>query len=110
MEGFFANGGKRCYIGRITAKDASKASLKLTAGVDNALTGEAIGEGAWGGQIAIKVGTGTFSTTDNPLFKLTVFYWKDALPDPLFDPDAQPTQKPQPTVREDFDNGQFRFS
>ena len=68
-EGFFANGGQRCYIARIVDQSAVSASGKLTAGTDDALTVTAAGEGAWGNSIEIEVGAGTFSG-----FKLTVTY------------------------------------
>lgn len=103
-EGFFANGGQRCYIGRVVANDAGKASLKLTAAGSDALTVESIGEGSWGNRVVIKVGTGTLSTAANPLFKLSVFYWKDPLPTTLFDPETDRKTKPQPAMIEVFDN------
>ncbi|MCX9010215.1 MAG: phage tail sheath family protein [Candidatus Methanoperedens sp.] len=104
VDGFFANGGQRCYIGRVVANDASKASLKLTAAGSDALTVEAIGEGSWGNRIVVKVGTGTLNTGANPLFKLSVFYWKDPLPTTLFDPETDKKTKPQPAMIEVFDN------
>ena len=62
VDGFFMNGGQRCFIGRVAANDAEKASLKLTSAGTNALTLDAIGEGEWGKRIVVKVGTGTDST------------------------------------------------
>lgn len=69
VEGFFANGGQRCYIGRVVDKDAVAATLKLTRGADNALTVTAAGEGAWGNSVQVKAGAGTMSG-----FKLVVRY------------------------------------
>jgi phage tail sheath protein FI len=103
-EGFFANGGQRCYIGRITASSAQKATLKLTKGGSSALTVEAVGEGSWGSRVAIKVKPGTQSTEKNPLFRLSVFYWKDKLPETMFDPEDDKASKPRPTIVEVFDN------
>ena len=68
-EGFFANGGQRCYVARIVDQAAVAASLKLTSGVDDALTITAVGEGEWGNTIEVKVETGTFGG-----FKLTATY------------------------------------
>ncbi|HEC97724.1 MAG TPA: phage tail sheath family protein [Nitrospirae bacterium] len=76
VEGFFANSGARCYVARVVAIDAGTASTKLTKDGSNCLTVKAVGEGSWGERIGIKVGEGTFSTTPDPLFKLTVYYWK----------------------------------
>lgn len=103
VEGFFSNGGKRCYIGRITPGDAGLASGNLQSGGSDALTVEALGEGPWGSNIALIVGPGTFSTTTTPLFKLRVFYWKNGLPTTLGDPDAD-SSIPTPTIRETFDD------
>jgi Bacteriophage tail sheath protein len=106
MEGFFMNGGQRCYIGRIVKAGnapATIATLKLTAAGANALTVEAVGEGSWGERIALKVTPGTFSMPAQPLFKLSVFYWKEKLTS-LYDPDTDLTTQPRPAVTEVFDN------
>ncbi|NJD51987.1 MAG: phage tail sheath family protein [Candidatus Methanoperedens sp.] len=104
VDGFFMNGGQRCFIGRVAANDAAKASLKLTSAGANALTIDAIGEGEWGKRIVVKVGTGTDNTAAKPLFKLSVFYWKDAVPSTLFDPETDKKSKPQPAQVEFYDN------
>lgn len=104
VEGFFTNGGQRCYIGRIAANDAIAASSKLTSGGSDALTVEAIGEGLWGSRVVIKVTKGTLNTGQNPLFKLSVFYWKDPLPSPIFDPEIDRKTRPQPAYTEVWDN------
>lgn len=70
VEGFFANGGQRCCVARIVDQAAGAATLKLTRGGDNALTVTAIGEGAWGNGIQVKVGTATLTSG----FKLTATY------------------------------------
>jgi phage tail sheath protein FI len=95
VEGFFANGGSRCYVTRVVDQGAVKASLKLD--VDK-LTVTAVGEGSWGSRIGIKVSEGTFNVKDkNPLFRLTVYYWKTGGVD---------TEKPDETadIIEDFDD------
>ena len=82
VEGFFSNGGEKCYIARIVKKDAKTASLTLKDKDENdALTVEAVGEGDWGNRVAVKVSSGTMSG-----FKISVFYWKKA-PASLYDPD-----------------------
>ena len=106
MEGFFMNGGQRCYVGRIVKAGndpAGNATLKLTATGSDALTVETVGEGSWGERIAVKVAAGTFNTIAKPLFKLSVFYWKEA-PASLYDPDTDLTTQPRPTIAELFDN------
>ncbi len=99
VEGFFSNGGKRCFVGRIVPSDSALATLSL----GGALTVDTVGEGEWGNNVALIVEAGTFSTTTNPLFKLRVFYWKKELPTTLGDPDADSTI-PAPTLRELFDD------
>ncbi|PKM81999.1 MAG: phage tail protein [Firmicutes bacterium HGW-Firmicutes-14] len=98
VQGFFDNGGQRCFIGRVVKTGAGTASLKLKKGTADALTVQAVGEGSWGTRIAVKVAAGTFGG-----FKLSVFYWKDA-PAALYDPDTNTAAKPRPTVVEVFDN------
>lgn len=94
VEGFFANGGSRCYMARVVDQEAKTASLKLNG---DTLTVTAVGEGAWGNRIGIKVGEGTFNTPANPLFRLTVYYWKTGIVD---------TAKPDETadIKEDYDD------
>jgi uncharacterized protein len=82
VEGFFKNGGKRCYVARIIQSSARKACLTLK--TENnlvALVVEAIDEGAFGKKIAVK----TQRNRDQKTFKLTVYYWK-ILPQILYDP------------------------
>jgi phage tail sheath protein FI len=67
VNGFFSNGGQRCYIGRIVWDGASPASLTL----DKTIF-KAVGEGSWGKRIGIRIEN---SSSDPKLFKLTVAYW-----------------------------------
>jgi phage tail sheath protein FI len=94
VEGFFANGGGRCYVARVVDQDAVSASLNLDG---NTLTITAVGEGAWGKRIGIKVGEGTFNSAGDPLFRLTVYYWKTSDVD---------TATPEDTadIKEDYDD------
>jgi len=101
MQGFFQNGGQRCYIARIVkagTAPATTAELKLTKETENALTVEAIGEGSWGNRIAVKVYPGS-----DRGFKLRVFYWKTE-PSELYDPTTDLKTLPRPAQNEDFDN------
>ncbi len=120
VDGFFKNGGKRCYIARIiksvTIEDeknsnypsspAETASLSLefdsSKGIDE-LTGmtlkmEAIGEGEWGNKVAVIVSKGTFGG-----FRLDVFYWKTKSAS-LYNPYVDTKTQPRPSVSEIFDN------
>ncbi|NOY64096.1 MAG: phage tail sheath family protein [Nitrospirae bacterium] len=97
VEGFFVNGGARCYVGRIVDKDAEKAEIRLSRDGTNCLTVKAVGEGSWGNRIAVKVEDGTFSSTAEPLFRLKIYYWSKGSVD---------TTNPDKTadVIEDFDD------
>src|SRR5215213_2282987 len=86
VDGFFKNGGQRCFIGRITAADAAT----MTADHDGRLQIRAAGPGEWGNRIAAKIGPATLQVVGAPAtqqrFKLTVMYWDVAPPDPIVDP------------------------
>jgi len=75
IDGFFANGGKRCYVSRVVDQDAESATTNLTNDSGDCLTVTTVGEGSWGNRVALKVEQGTFSTDEEPLFMLTVYYW-----------------------------------
>ena len=101
VEGFFINGGQRCYIGRIVKSTATSASIKLNADGDvAALTATAVGEGSWGSRIAVKV-----TNNDNKTFRLLVFYWRNwkEVPATLYDPEIDTKTLPRPLI-EIFDN------
>ncbi|ODA40660.1 phage tail sheath family protein [Desulfosporosinus sp. BG] len=103
VKGFFDNGGQRCYIGRIVKQSSETATISLTAGSSDVLTVSAVGEGTWGNWIALKLSAGSFSKKDNPLFKLSVSYWKKE-PASLYDPESDAKTRPRPDVTEIFDN------
>lgn len=105
VEGFFSNGGKRCYIARVVIatagngnENASVASKSLTMEGSSALTLTTVGEGSWGNRIAVKVSNGTTKG-----FKLSLVYWKKAPGEPYVPDDDRKTQ-PRPTVSEVFDD------
>jgi len=110
VEGFFLNGGKRCYVGRVLS-DANSETAQGTVGA--VMTIQAIGPGEWGNRIAVKIGKGTMSgsTASAPWdkAKLTVMYWKVAPPtDPPVDPtDLSLMRDPDrrvPDILEVYDN------
>ncbi|MFZ0388951.1 MAG: phage tail sheath C-terminal domain-containing protein [Calditrichia bacterium] len=97
VEGFFRNGGRRCFVGRITADDAAATSADV--GTVNI---QAIGPGLWGDRIAVKIEAGSLDTSGGPprdLIKLTVMYWDAAPPTPLVDP-TDPANLTDPDRRE----------
>ena len=84
VDGFFRNGGQRCFIGRVLKEDPdsnipSKAELTLSP-----IEIVAIGEGDWGNGIGILIENASLDDSTNPdipkknnIFKLTIGYWKD---------------------------------
>jgi phage tail sheath protein FI len=96
VEGFFQNGGLRCFIARVAPAKAKAAHKDFDAKV----TVTAIGPGAWGKRIA--VGISAAGNTNPNLFKLTIAYWADAAPNPLLDGNKNFTTAP--TQIEVFDN------
>lgn len=80
VEGFFRNGGQRCFIGRIIGAGAATATATLTRTEDDTSTDvmdiTAVGPGTWGNNVAVIIEDATLSKPTNQLFKLTVMYWK----------------------------------
>jgi len=94
VEGFFQNGGKRCFIQRVVSRGGTGAPST------RAITGmsvTAIGPGTWGDRVAVKVSDP--GNTDATLFKLTLMYWAVAPPSPLIDP-TDPANRTNPNRRE----------
>ncbi len=106
VQGFFENGGQRCYIGRVLADDAI-----ATAGKLHTLSVMAVGRGAWGNNIQIKVDDATGSPDGHDWFRVTILYYRKP-PDPahfvdptLADPASlSDPRRREPDVLEVFDN------
>jgi uncharacterized protein len=132
LEGFFGNGGKRCFVGRIIGTGNTCASMVVN-GAGGAPAGEApkgkgkdaapekkpdkgaavfkveaVGPGAWGNRVGIKISPASLSNMNENLFKLTVAYWKEIPPVPIVDPtDALKEKDPErrePSVVDVYDN------
>ena len=107
VEGFFRNGGTRCYVGRITPEDAETASVTLTDDTD-VLTANAVGPGTWGGNVAVVLeDAALYREDENELFKVTLRYWiddEDAATAREHDADTEREEVPAPDVEEVYDN------
>jgi uncharacterized protein len=69
VEGFFLNGGLRCWVARVTSLASAKtASVKLA---EQQIS--ATGPGAYGGQIGYQIEAASLDPAN--LFKLTLYYW-----------------------------------
>jgi len=77
VDGFFANGGQRCYIGRIVRDEANEASL-----VEGNINFKSVGPGKWGKRVGIRIQDASSDPGNNKpdgqkVFKLTVAYWSE---------------------------------
>jgi phage tail sheath protein FI len=79
VEGFFQNGGKRCYVQRVLPTGSTAAGYAS----DPAMTVQAIGEGEWGNRVAIKLEPNPAGT-----FRLTAMYWTTLPSTPIKDPNS----------------------
>ena len=101
VKSFFDNGGRRAYITRIAGAGANTSSAAL-----GNYTVSAVGPGASGDRIWVRLSDSTTQTANGPVgFRLQVFTW-DRLPanGQVFDPVAEPDRLPRPSVSEDFDD------
>ena len=118
VDGFFRNGGQRCYIGKIVrvAHGATNAKPVEQIIVGDTLLISTVGSGSWGTRVAVKIGEagleGGVAVDKSKLFKLIVTYWTELPPTnddkPKIDPfDFAKRNDPdrrEPTVTEIFDN------
>jgi len=80
VEGFFQNGGKRCFVARAVSNAA--ATQAAAADVDG-MHVEAIGPGIWGNRVAVQVSEASLddgSAATQDLFKLTIMYFEGPPP------------------------------
>jgi phage tail sheath protein FI len=99
VEGFFQNGGERCFVMRVASASANVAEL---AG-GGPMQVQAVGPGKWGNNIVVQTVTGVQKKSN--LFRLLVAYWADVLPQTL--PDLTqpiPPNTPRPSLVESFDD------
>src|SRR5262245_11099191 len=110
VDGFFRNGGQRCFMGRIVGSGAATARFDL-----GPVRAEAIGPGEWGNRIFVKVENGSLWLAEpsprSELFKLTLYYWRmpppdvgGAVLDPLDSRNRTNPNRREPDVLEVYDN------
>jgi uncharacterized protein len=102
VEGFFLNGGLRCWIARVTSSTA--AAAVVTSG---SMTITAAGPGLSGNNIAFWIRPASIAPKDATRFRLTLYYWTAASDAATavanFNP-ATNILNPAATQTEDFDN------
>lgn len=109
VDGFFTNGGKRCFVARIVDKEKA---LPAQADLGSVLV-TAVGEGLWGTRVAFRVKKASSEVNG---FRLQVHYWSaetrpaspvDPLPTDALELEAtrvQLRQQARPQLSEDFDD------
>ncbi|ELZ09342.1 phage tail sheath protein FI [Halovivax asiaticus JCM 14624] len=99
LDGYFKNGGGRCYVGRVTAADPNDVATTTLVADDqsNVLNVEANGPGSWGNSVAVIVRDGQRGDQ----FDMVVRYWSCDLEE-VSQPDAA-RPEPAPDVEEVFD-------
>jgi len=108
VQGFFDNGGQRVFVSRVTRPGAAAATLNLPTGDPNQeLQVSAIGPGAWGNRLFVRVSGPTKTTPGGLQFRIVVLYYEQPLPgafvDPLDPANIGNPNRVEPDVVEDFD-------
>jgi len=122
VEGFFQNGGKRCFVARIVPRGTAGppavagATIGRASSQGNIIGFEALGHGSWpNGRLAFKISKGSLDdpsvATIQTHFRLTLMYWAPPgplptapLPDPTDPLNATNPARRDPTIVESFDN------
>jgi phage tail sheath protein FI len=100
VSGFFENGGKRLYVARVIGPGGAPASKDLGSG----FTATAVGPGAWGRRVWVKVMQGSTPKGDGSFgFRLRLAYWTTP-PAQVFDPFTDLKSLPRPQVVEEYDD------
>jgi phage tail sheath protein FI len=112
VEGFFQNGGDRCFVTRVASSPPSPPPPALQpsppyaslTSPDGGMQVQAVGPGDWGNKIAVQTARAGLQNNPN-LFRLLVGYWVDGLPHPLPDlTDPRQVSQSSPTLVENFDD------
>lgn len=98
VSGFFENGGKRVYVSRIVGDGVTTASR-----VVGAYTVRAVGPGAWGRRVWVRIRNASTEPNSPTRFRLELAYWPSP-PDALFDPIQDVRRLPRPQLVEDYDD------
>src|SRR5271157_1407344 len=87
IKGFFDNSGQRVYVARVTGANSLPATITLPSAGNPSIVVEAIGPGAWGNHMLLRVAKPTSVAAQAAgYFRLTVLYYADGLPTPFIDP------------------------
>ncbi|THE64826.1 phage tail sheath family protein [Salinadaptatus halalkaliphilus] len=99
VNGFFKNGGSRCYVGRVTAADPNDVATRtlIDDEKNDIIELEANGPGDWGENVAVIVRDGQHPDQ----FDMVVRYWSCDRTEVMNPDDDRP--EPSPAVEEVFD-------
>jgi phage tail sheath protein FI len=108
VDGFFTNGGKRCFVSRIVDREGGISASALVGSVQI----NAVGEGLWANRVAFRIKP---ASTEKNGFRLQIHYWTAAtLPAAPVDPLPPPAEvaatrdqlrlQAPPQISEDFDD------
>ncbi|MGI9333169.1 MAG: phage tail sheath family protein, partial [Gammaproteobacteria bacterium] len=114
VRGFFANGGARLFVARVTGGGALVALLdRPTTAAGQNFRIAANGPGAWGNSLFVRIqnGSATDSGGNAVGFRVTLLYYRVAPPVPLVDPldpaSLGNANRRDPDVTEDYDDLSF---
>jgi phage tail sheath protein FI len=105
VNGFFANGGSRCYIARVTPHDRDEVGQAKLTGRNNreVMEASANGPGRWAESTALVVGDDPrYEEGENEYFEVSVRHWgtdREAVNDP-----ASASPEPAPDIEESYDS------
>ena len=108
VQGYFDNGGQRLFVSRISRSDAATATLDLgSADPAQDLQVVAIGAGAWGDNLFVRVQDAAKQTPGGNEFRITILFYRTAPPLPLVDPldpdNVADANRREPDVIEDYE-------
>ncbi len=118
VDGFFRNGGQRCFVARIVRvkDDDSTLNAQTIQTPSSTILVKAIGPGSWATRVALKISDASLNLPEDAegpdpnadLFKLTVMYWNRVPPQPVVDPTDRTNRndpnRREPTFLEVYDN------
>jgi phage tail sheath protein FI len=105
VNGFFENGGSRCYITRITSHDRDDVGSATLSGSGNrdVMQASAKGPGNWADNTAVVINDDPrYKEGENEYFEVSVRYWgtdREAINEPA---SAEP--QPAPDIQENYDS------
>jgi phage tail sheath protein FI len=105
VNGFFQNGGSRCYIARVTPHDRDEVGRATLSGRGNreVMEASANGPGQWADSTALVVDDDPrYQEGENEYFEVSVRYWGTD-PDAVSDP-ASADPEPAPAIEESYDS------